>query len=134
VPGLQVQAMPGFYSQAEDLNMTWKATEKTLRSLTLEVTFAAYYNVSASIEPDYILIIFNDPLLCFSVGGGVIAKKNRILTKNLPRQLPKGMEGDAIEETIATVMLTAKVVIASNFVLNVFLTVALQYVLGMINT
>ena len=134
VPVLQVEAMPGYYSSADNLNMTWNATAKTSRSLTLEATFAAYYNVSAGEEPDYMQVIFNDPLLCFAVGGGVIDKKKRLLTKNLPRQLPKGLEGEVFESTVNFVIAGAKAVIVSNFVLNLFITVALQYVLSMINT
>jgi len=134
VPVLQVQAMPGNYSEAHYLNMTWNATAKTARTLTLEVTFAAHFNVSMSLDPDYMQVIFNDPLMCFAVGGGVIDKKKRLLTKNLPRQLPKGKEGDLFEDLITAVITATKVVIASNFLLNIFLTVALQYVLGMINT
>jgi len=106
--------------------MTWNATEKTARNLTLEITFAEAYKVSASFNPEVFRIIFNDPLLCYSARGGIIAEKNRLLTKNMPRQLPQSGETTALEVIVEVMVVGAKAVFVSNFVLNFFLTAALQ--------
>jgi len=126
LPALQVEVLPGEWSNVADLNMTWNATEKTDRSLTIIVTFTSAINVSASFEPDYFQVIFNDPLLCFSAGGRIIEKKNRLLTKNMPRQMPQTAGTRVLEVIIEVAVTSAKAVFVSNFALNFLLTAAMQ--------
>jgi len=85
LPALQVEVLPGEWSNFADLSMTWNATEMTSRNLTLVITFKEAFKVSASFDPDYLQVTFNDPLLCISAGAGVIKEKHRVLIINMPR-------------------------------------------------
>ena len=90
--------------------------------------------MSSSLEPDFVVVRFNDPLLFYSTRGNVIAQENRVISQSIPRQLEQGQATEFLESFVDVARASAQTVILSNFVLNAFITAALQQVWSMINT
>jgi len=74
-----VDVKPGHSSNPNDLKFTWHAIEQTEKSLTLQLEFETPILVSSNDALDFMQVTFNDPLLFFSLKGGLIREKHRLI-------------------------------------------------------
>lgn len=92
--------------------------------------------MSANPVPDKIRVTFNDPSLFVGTVGNTMDKTSKSIEKYLPSQFSTkpGSQAVVVEQTVQTVAQTTKVVVATNFLLNSFISAALNQLWNMINT
>ena len=112
------------------MHFTWNVTDYSKYKFEIQLDFEDTYAVSSMQESDSVRIEFIEPLFFFDFAGQMIPSST-ILERQLPTQLPSNSEMIlAVAETLET---GSKLVLSTNFALNLFLSAGLNHFWAMVN-
>ena len=123
--------------KAEDSNerkqiLSWEVISQTSRQLRIKVKLDGAMFVSLEGEPDLIRATFNDPLLFTARSGVQIKEENKVISKELPPQLPK--EYSTWKKFADSFFYSADTLTVLEFTLHTLIKIPLNQLLSMINT
>ena len=73
-PILDIEVIPGDFSNKDFLKFEWKTTGMTKRAVTFQIVFQKAIHVSVNEEPDKLRVTFRDRYMFVSINDLAIAK------------------------------------------------------------
>lgn len=126
---------PGYYSEDANLGFGFNITKYENRTLTLQMNFSDTSVISkVTGEPDELEITFYGNMFFFDEEGQFISE-NTTIKKTMPSQfLVAGWVEDMMVESGEDIADAMTAIVTCNVVLNIFLSMGLQYLMGMVET